>query len=169
MYESPKRLITTLIDITSKNGNLLLNVIQHPDGTIDPEVETLLHQVGDWLSLNGEGIYATRPWKVSGEGPTKSLGGGFSEGKVQGYTAQDLRFTQSKDGKTLYAFTLALPADHRLLIKSLGTAAGKISAVALLGSPDKVDWKQTESGLEITLPQSSASLKTAIGLKIVGL
>ena len=169
MYKSPENIITTLVDITSKNGNLLLNVIQHPDGTIDPEVETLLNQVGDWLSINGEGIYATRPWKLSGEGPTKPVGGGFSENKKLRYTGEDIRFTQSKDGKTLYAFTLALPADNKIVIKSLGTAAGKISAVSLFGCADKVDWKQTDAGLTVSLPAGSSSLKTALGLKIAWL
>ena len=125
MYKSPRNIITTLIDITSKNGNLLLNVIQHPDGTIDPEVETLLNQVGDWLSINGEGIYATRPWKLSGEGPTKATGGRFTEGKIQKYTGQDIRFTQSKDGKTLYAFTLCPSHQQRDRHRIPGYRLGK--------------------------------------------
>ena len=169
MYKSPQNIITTLIDITSKNGNLLLNVIQHSDGTIDPEAEALLNQVGDWLSINGEGIYATRPWKMSGEGPTKALGGKFTEGKVQKYTGQDIRFTQSKDGKMLYAFTLALPTDNKIVIKSLAATAGKISAVSLFGCADKVQWSQTDAGLTISLPASSSSLKTALGFKIAWL
>jgi alpha-L-fucosidase len=169
MYKSSRTIITTLIDITSKNGNLLLNVIQHPDGTIDPEAEALLNQIGDWLSINGEGIYATRPWKLSGEGPTKAIGGKFSEGKGQSYTGQDIRFTQSKDGKTLYAFTLALPTDNKIVIKSLPTVGGKISAVSLLGCADKVEWRQTDDGLTVSLPASSSSLKTALGFKIVWL
>jgi alpha-L-fucosidase len=53
-----------LVDIVSKNGNLLLNVVLKPDGTLDPEVETMLQQLADWTALTGEAIYGTRPWLV---------------------------------------------------------------------------------------------------------
>ena len=62
MYRSAEWVIRTLVDIVSKNGNLLLNVVQRPDGSLDPEVEQLLADVGAWMKVNGEAIYATRPW-----------------------------------------------------------------------------------------------------------
>ncbi len=76
-----------------------------------------------------------------------------------------IRFTQSKDGKALYAFTLALPTGNKI-IKSLATTARKVSAVSLLGYADKVEWEQTEAGLTVSLPAGISSFKTALGLKI---
>ena len=61
-----------LVDIVSKNGNLLLNVVQCPDGSLDPEVEQALAELAAWIQINGEAIYGTRPWLVYGEGAVKA-------------------------------------------------------------------------------------------------
>ena len=108
-----------LVDIVSKNGNLLLNVVQRPDGSLDPEVEQMLNQLADWIAINGEGIYRTRPWLVYGEGPIRAKGGHFREDFS--YSARDIRFTTK--GKTLYAFALGWPGDGQLAIKSLAKPA----------------------------------------------
>jgi alpha-L-fucosidase len=157
--------INMLVDIVSKNGNLLLNVVQRPDGSLDPEVETLLGQMADWTAVNGEGIFGTRPWIVYGEGPTKAKGGNFKEDF--GYSAADIRFTTK--GKTLYAFALGWPADGKLLVKTLAKtpASGKITKVSLLGYKGKIQWTQTADGLAITLPAQKLS-DHAIALKING-
>ena len=78
-YQPLSWTIHMLVDITSKNGSLLLNVVLRPDGTLDPEVETMLQQLADWTAVNGEAIHGTRPWLVFGEGPTKVKGGAFKE------------------------------------------------------------------------------------------
>ncbi len=83
--------IHMLVDIVSKNGNLLLNVVQRPDGSLDPEVETALEELADWIAVHGEAIYDTRPWLVYGEGGIRYKGGHFEEDF--NYTAQDIRFT----------------------------------------------------------------------------
>jgi alpha-L-fucosidase len=157
--------INMLVDIVSKNGNLLLNVVQRPDGSLDPEVETLLAQMSDWTAVNGEGIFGTRPWIVYGEGPTRAKGGNFKEDF--GYGAADIRFTTK--GKTLYAFALGWPADGRLLIKTLAKtpASGNITKVSLLGYKGKIQWTQTADGLAIILPAQKLS-DHAIALKING-
>jgi len=98
--------VRTLCDIVSKNGNLLLNVVQRPDGAIDPEVEQLLRQIGAWTAVNGEAIYGTRLWLTYGEGPIRGKGGHFKEDFA--FTAKDIRFT-TKGDRTLYAIALGCP------------------------------------------------------------
>jgi len=104
-----------LVDIVSKNGNLLLNVVLRPDGSLDPEVETMLHQLSRLDAVNGKAIYGTRPWLVFGEGPVLAKGGAFKENFQ--YTARDIRFTTK--GKTLYAIALGWPDDGKVVIQSL--------------------------------------------------
>ena len=107
---APTGSIHMLVDIVSKNGNLLLNVVQRPDGSLDPEVEQILAQMADWIAINGEAIYGTRPWLIYGEGPVRAKGGHFKEDFA--YTAKDIRFTTKGDG-TLYAFALGWPEEGR--------------------------------------------------------
>ena len=117
--------------------------------------------------MNGEAIFGTRPWKIYGEGPSRVVkAGSFNEGKLQ-YTAADIRFTQSKDEKTLYAIALGWPADGTLMIKSLASAAGKINELAMLGHGDRPDWKQTAEGLVVTLPPRKPG-ETIFALNIAG-
>ena len=113
-----------LADIVSKNGNLMLSVPLRRDGTPDEDEVRIVSAIGAWLKVNGEAIYATRPWKIYGEGPSttateKGHFGGQSDTQKQPFTAQDVRFTQSKDGKILYAIVLAFPADGKVVLKSL--------------------------------------------------
>lgn len=151
-FKTPGGLIRELIDITSKNGCLLLNVGPKPDGTIPEEAERVLLDMGSWLSLNGEAIYGTRPWKVYGEGPTKMQGGYFNEKEVQ-FTPRDLRFT-TKDG-IVYAICMAWPGST-LKIESLGTSSrampGSVADVRLIGLDLKLDWRQGADGLTVQVP-----------------
>jgi alpha-L-fucosidase len=164
-YKTPETVIRMLCDIVSKNGNLLLNFPPRPDGTLDEDELSILKGISDWMAVNGEGIYGTRPWKIYGEGPAKvQKSGSFNEGKLT-YTAQDIRFTQSKDGQTLFAFALGWPDNRRLVVRSLAAAAGKISSVALLGYTGPLDWQQTGEGLVVSLP-AQKPCDLAYGLKI---
>ncbi len=159
--------IHMLVDIVSKNGNLLLNVVQRPDGSIDPEVEQTLEQMAKWISIHGEAIYGTRPWLVYGEGKVKTKGGSFKEDFK--YSANDIRFTTK--GKNLYAFALGWPADNQLVIRSLaqpaGTNGNRIKSISLLGSKAKITWTQSPTGLVVKLPAQPVSEYTA-ALKIKG-
>ena len=94
--------IHMLVDNVSKNGNLLLNVVQRPDGSLDAEVEQMLAELAAWNAVHGEAIFGTRPWLVYGEGPKKAKKGAFNEDYI--YTAKDIRFTTK--GPTLYAIAL---------------------------------------------------------------
>ena len=109
-----------LVDIVSKNGNLLLSIPLRGDGTIDDDETAFLHGLADWMAINGEGIFGTRPWDVYGEGPNESAGGSRNESRTTDYAADDLRFT-TKDG-ALYVFALGVPSGD-IVVKSLGTAA----------------------------------------------
>ncbi len=159
--------VHTLVDNVSKNGNLLLNVVQRPDGSLDPEVETMLAQLADWTAVHGEAIYGTRPWLIYGEGAAKAQGGAFKEDTA--YSADDIRFTAK--GKTLYALALGWPSTNRLTIRSLaaspGASAHRISRVQLLGYKGKLTWTQTADGLTVQLPSTPVSTLTT-GLKITG-
>jgi alpha-L-fucosidase len=155
--------IHMLVDNVSKNGNLLLNVVQRPDGSLDPEVEQMLAELATWNAIHGEAIFGSRPWLVYGEGAVRTKGGSFKEDFK--YSAKDIRFTTK--GDTLYALALGWPESGKLVVKTLATAAGKISGVALLGSDAKLDWQQTAEGLVVTLPAQKISEYTT-GLKITG-
>ena len=162
MYRSSAWVIQTLIDVVSKNGNLLLNVLQRPDGALDPEVETLLGELAAWMAVHGEAIFATRPWKVFGEGETRETAGHFKEDF--GFTAADIRFTQAKDGGVLYALPLGWPESGALTIRSL--AGHTVEAVELLGA-GPVSFDLTPDGLRVILPETPTSA-SACALKIVG-
>lgn len=152
-YKTPNKLVDDLVDIVSKNGNLLLNIGPKSDGTIPQEQKEILLKIGSWLDMNGEAIYDTRYWKTFGEGPTKVAGGYMSEHKGdKGFTANDIRFTTK--GDKLYAIMLAWPKDGKIEIKSLGRGSEHakditIKGVRLLGSDVKVDYNQNEGELSV--------------------
>jgi alpha-L-fucosidase len=148
-YKTAESLVGDLVDIVSKNGTLLLNIGPRPDGTIPEEEEKILLEIGEWLAVNGEAIYDTRPWKVYGEGPTAIPEGGFSDTQRAAFTGKDFRIT-TKDG-ALYAIALAWPGKVAK-IASLGSGTARVSGVSLLGSPEQLNWSQDESGLKISLP-----------------
>jgi alpha-L-fucosidase len=163
-YKTATDVVHMLADIVSKNGNLLLNVVQYPDGSLPPEAMQFLQEMAAWMSVNGDAIYGTRPWKTFGEGPTKAAAGHFQENTA--YTPQDIRFT-TKDG-ALYATTLGTPTAE-VRIRSLGRKSGlesrPVKTVALLGSTTALRWEQTDEALVIQLPASLPS-KIASSFKI---
>ena len=154
-YKSVDQLVDVLVDIVSKNGCMLLNVGPAADGTIPLEAKQLLLGIGRWLKVNGKAIYNTRPWQTFGEGPTRNIGGGFSERKDKPFTSEDIRFTRSKDGKTIYAVVLDWPgAGTTVTIQSLADKPGAvdITDVKLLGHNGKLSWKRNQVGLKIQMP-----------------
>jgi alpha-L-fucosidase len=159
--------IHMLVDNVSKNGNLLMNIVQRPDGSLDPEVEKMLAELADWTAVHGEAIYGSRPWLVYGESAVKVKGGHFNEDYK--YNSKEIRFTTK--GSTLYAIALGWPEDHTITVHSLAKPAGEnvnnISSVSLLGYDGKITWNQTADGLAITLPEKKVSEYT-VGLKIIG-
>jgi alpha-L-fucosidase len=163
-FKSSDFLVHQLIDIVSKNGNLLLNIGPRSDGTIPDEVQQRLLDIGAWLKINGEAIYGTRPWLIYGEGPTKVAGGSFHDTDTKPYTAEDFRFTvegpntgaPTAAGKTLYAIEMAWPTGGETVIHSL-KGIGVISKVDLLGSDAKIAFDQQADGLHLKLPTDVAA------------
>ena len=155
-YKSADRIVDQLVDTVSKNGNLLLDITPTADGVIPEPVQQRLRSIGNWLDVNGEAIYGTRPWKVFGEGPTQIKAGQFGEQQSPDFTAQDIRFTAR--GETLYAIALDWPRKTpEFVIKSLNTrnalvAKNQIADISLLGIDQKIPWEHDAEGLRIKLP-----------------
>jgi len=156
-FKSPEFVIDQLIDIVSKNGNLLLNIGPRSDGTIPGEVQRVLLDVGAWLSLNGEAIYGTRPWRTYGEGPTKVAAGSFHDTDTAKYTPEDFRFTTK--GDDVYAIGLAWPTSGEAVIHALAKTVGSepVQSVALLGGDTKLRFEQSADGLHVQLPAQASA------------
>ena len=178
-YKSPKIVIDMLVDIVSRNGNLLLNFPLPSNGMLDPQELKILDEITRWMAVNGEAIYGTRPWKIFGSSPATSVApstdssghhqaGAFNERNRKSLTAQDVRFT--KKGSTLYAFVMGWPEKQALvpeLAPGGAQVVGKIQNVQLLGFPGQVKWSQGADGLRVEMPASRPS-DHAITLKIIG-
>lgn len=156
-YKSAKTVIHTLVDVISKNGNLMLNIPLRGDGSIDDKELDIVEEIGRWIAVNGEGVYGTRPWKVFGEGPAIESAAplsaqGFNEGKGKPFGSSDIRFV--KKGSILYAILLGWPEDQKSVIKTLKAGAyGNVAKVSLLGHGNKLDFSQTSDGLKVSLPE----------------
>jgi alpha-L-fucosidase len=157
IYKTPKTIVDMLVDIVSKNGNLMLNFPLPASGMLDDRELKILADITAWINVNGEAIFATRPWKISGQAAAAAAAPAqdtnFNESKRKALTAEDVRFTAK--GQTLYAFVMGWP-DRQATIAPLGAsstnASGKIENVELLGFSGKLKWERDEVGLHITLP-----------------
>ena len=176
--------VRTLLEDVSRDGNLTLCVSLTPSGAMDEGSALMLKEIGEWMKINGEGIYGSRAWKVFAEGelvkdpakpdePVKLRN--MPGGKLDGYHAQyqfltsDFRFTQGKDG-AIYAWCMTVPKGGELIrIKSLGTATGlldkQIEKVALMGCSADIEWKQQQDALEIRCPKDMP-YTAAVGFRI---
>ncbi len=173
-YKTTAQVVRMLVDIVSKNGNLLLSVPVRGDGTIDEDEVNVLEGMARWMDVNAEAIFGTRPWAVYGEGPSaeeKSEGGQFGgarDVRRKPYTGEDIRFTQK--GDDVYAVLMEWPENKSALVKSLAENSAqlggrKVTGVALLGHPGKLTWSQDAAGLHVTFPDS-APCEHAFVLKI---
>lgn len=157
-YKSAQQVVNMLVDIVSKNGNLLLNIPVKGDGTIDDKEMVVLNEIKEWMDVNSSSIYGTRPWKTFGEGPlaesSHSLNAqGFNEGN--NYSSKDVAYCQRND--TLFATIMRWPAQSAFTFKSLGMASdyysGKVKKIELIGYGE-VEYVQTIDGLCVTIPST---------------
>jgi len=171
-YKSAKTVIHMLIDVVSKNGNLLLSVPLRGDGSIDDKAKAVVLGIGDWMSRYSEAIMGSRPWHIFGEGPALEDAPalsvqGFNEGKGKALTGEDLRFTTK--GNILYVFIMGRPEKNVLTIKSLGKGAPNTKAVRTvqaLGYTHRLTYRQLTDVLEIELPDGLIQNEIATVLKI---
>jgi alpha-L-fucosidase len=177
-YKPAKIVIDMLVDIVSRNGNLLLNFPLPSSGMLDDAEVAILDEITAWMAVNGEAIYGTRPWNIYGEGPSVAaanaarLGvsehhqaGAFNERDRKPLTAADVRFT--KKGDALYAFLMGWPGAHAVvpaLAPGGANGVGRIGDVSLLGA-GKVKWSQDAAGLAVDLPETAPS-KHAVALRV---
>ncbi len=171
-YKTPAQVVAMLVDVVSKNGNLLLNIPLRGDGTPDPTELKIVKRIGNWMKINGESIYETRPWVIYGEGPTADAANpinaqGFNEGK-QAFSAADIRFNKKGD-KVLYVTLLGMP-EADITVKALGSKteqnSRKIRSITLLGSDEAVTWTQGKDKLTIAKP-AAAPAEEAVVYKVV--
>ena len=165
-YKSAQQVVSMLVDIVSKNGNMLLSVPIRSNGTIDEKEEAVLQGIKEWMDVNGQSIYGTRPWTVFGEGPLAEASNplnsqGFNEGN--NYSSADVRFVQRND--TVFATTLRYPTTSKYVIETFGLASknynGKVKKVTLLGH-GAVDFELDIDGLVITMPETPVNKLAAV-------
>lgn len=170
-YKSAATVVKMLADVVSKNGNLLLNIPLRGDGTFDEKEAAIIDGIAAWLDVNGEAIFATRPWNIFGEGPVASSdiklnAQGFNEGFYKKADSNEIRFTQTK--KNLYAIALGWPEDGKIDIKALADGSdfhsGRIRSVELLGY-GRVPFVRDADGLHINIP-ADATTSVAPVIKI---
>ena len=176
-YKTVAQVVHLLVDVVSKNGNLLLSVPLRGDGTIDDDELAFLGGMAKWMDVNGEAIFGSRPWVVYGEGPSTAEKaeagqfGGARDVRTKPYTAEDIRFTTK--GDAIYAILLDWPSDHGVVIKSFAVGSAEtparlgreVASVSLLGSAEKLPWQRDAAGLHVVLPAARPG-SDAYSLKI---
>jgi len=173
-YKSAATIAKLLVDIVSKNGNMLLSVPLRADGTPDEKEIAIMKEFGAWMNINKESIVKTRPWKIFGEGPIanadiKINAQGFNDGQYTKAGAEEIRFTQSKDGKTIYVTALAWPEDMTIRVKALSEGSplcpAKIKKVELLGY-GKVKYARTPDAMTIHLPKALNAIMPVVKITV---
>lgn len=155
--------IHQMLEAVSKDGNYVINIPLNPDGELDEGGEQTLKDMGEWMDVNGEGIYDSFAWKIWKEGDIEMAPGNLNRKQAETpYTGNDIRFTW-KNGY-LYAYLMAWPENGIAVIKSLKNE--KVKDVHVLGCNDKIEWKVTKSGLEVLMPDKRPC-KYAYGIRIL--
>jgi len=153
-WKSFPEVLYWIVEIASKGGNYLLNIGPKGDGTVPAESVSLLHDVGDWMKVNGEAIYGTMKWTTQREGSTqmnvKSTTQRAKEGFNLKFTSEDFWFTQKE--KNIYAISITTPEDNTIHVKSLLEIRKQINRIGLLGSSKDLEWKAEGNAIAVTLP-----------------
>lgn len=159
-YKSAKTVIQTLVDVVSKNGNLLLNIPLRGDGSVDEQETAILQEIAKWMAINKSSIFGTRPWKILGEGPALEnaqplKAQGFNEGKSKPFTSEDIRFATKDD--IIYATILGELKTDKVVIKTLSSNAGhyakQVKKVTLPGDTNPINFMHNAEGLIVEVPE----------------
>ncbi|MBE5814885.1 MAG: alpha-L-fucosidase [Clostridiales bacterium] len=145
-YKQPDQIVEMLVDIISKNGVMLLNILQRPDGTIDEYADFILTKIGEWFAVCSEAVYGTRPWRTFGEGDTRVKIEGFREDKTD-WTRSDFRFVQK--GGAVYAFMMGAKGGDTVTLRSF--EGDEIHSVEVLGY-GPVPFRKDFGVLVVSLP-----------------
>lgn len=167
-----KQIIEVLVDVVSKNGNLLLNFCPHLDGFITKKEEEVLGQIGNWLKINGSGIYDTHPWKIFGEGDTNVLPGDFGEANALVYRTTDFRFTQRAN--SIFVFIMNPSNEKTFRIKEFGQRRRNLkwhndieNVILLEDASNKISYKRTEDYLEINFEKEMSNAVQCVEFKFI--
>ncbi|MFL9844273.1 alpha-L-fucosidase [Flavobacterium rhizosphaerae] len=172
-YKTAQTVIHTLIDVVSKNGNLMLNIPVRGDGSIDELERKVVEDIGVWMRANSESIYGSRPWKIFGEGPAQEgaaelTAQGFNEGKGKPFTDKDIRFVIKENN--LFATVMSWPLTGQVVIKSLRSGSpyhtSEINAVTFVSTKEPLKFEQTDEGLKVYFPDKQPAASYANPLKI---
>lgn len=168
-YRDGGWIIYNVIDATAKGGNFMVSAGPDENGLFHPKAVEAIESAGDWLRVNGEAIYATRPWKIFGEGPTADALVSASDRNLVVYTHEDIRFTRSKDYRTIFAILMGIPAPGTdILLKSLSEKSEpdmEISRISIVGNEQELKWSRGVEGLRVEMPVKS-HCKYACAIKI---
>lgn len=165
-YKAPGRIIHQLIDVVSKNGNMLLDVGPRADGTIPDEVKSRLRTIGAWMRINGEAIYESRPAERFGEGPTRIKAGSYVADHVHDFTAEDIRFTTR--GRAFYVLVMGAPGSQVKVVslkRDTPLPGGPLTKAQMLGGTGVLKWEWTPDGLTIHMPETRPS-DDAVAIKL---
>jgi len=153
-YKTARDVIQRLCDVVAKNGNMLLSIPVRGNGEIDDKEEKILSEMAAWMQVNGEAIFASRPWDIYGEGPFKVPKGVMNESLETPFTYEDIRFTTRAD--VLYALAMAWPDSGFMTLHALANGLpqrrGHIDKVELLGHATPLEFELGMSGLTVKLP-----------------
>ena len=164
-------MVRFIIEAISRDGNVALNIPMLPDGSLEEDCVRMLEEVGEWIEINGEGIYGSSAWNILGEGEIidgklkKLPGGGLGKNHADfKFSTKDFRFSKGKDD-AIYAFCMILPEKgEKLLIKSFSNnnSDSHISEVKLLGWDGNLIWEETSEGLKIDFPEDYTGKISAV-------
>lgn len=171
-YKTGRDIIVNLVDVVSKNGNLLLNVGPKADGTIPEGDVNILKQLADWMKINGEAIKGTKMWRKSMEGEGNCTEGQFQDASSVEFAPSDFRFTAGH-GK-IYAICMKCPEDGNFLVKSLADSSdqnkpefhGIIEKVEVLGYAGEVKWSTSGNGLAVSAPGVASEYPVTIAISV---
>ncbi len=169
-YKSTYDIVTNLVDIVSKNGNLLLNVGPKGDGSIPDKDLEILEEIGQWMDVNGEGIYNSFPWSTSAEGGVSEAEGKFSEGDSSAYTNKDIRFTCANG--CIYAYVLRYDNEALITCMKKGTyndhqgLYSEIESIEILGFDEEVEYDLRADGLFVKTQNVKTDLPVAFKVKL---